>query len=78
MKVTIKLFATLQAYLADGSKGTNILNLPEGATVQQVLQQLKIPIEIPKIILINGVQKRIDDILAEGDILSVFPPIAGG
>ena len=28
--------------------------------------------------LINGEQKAAQDTLAEGDVLSVFPPIAGG
>jgi len=78
MQIKIQLFATLQSYLVQGSKGTQVLNVPEGASVLQVLNQLKIPKEIPKIILINGLQKKVEDVLREGDTVSVFPPIAGG
>jgi molybdopterin converting factor small subunit len=46
--------------------------------VQDILSRLKIPEEIPKIILINGVHGKKDQTFKEGDILSIFPPVAGG
>ena len=46
--------------------------------VQDILGKLKIPEEMPKIILVNGVHGKRDQVLKEGDILSVFPPVAGG
>ena len=39
---------------------------------------LKIPDELPKIILINGAQKKPESELSDGDELSMFPPISGG
>ena len=33
---------------------------------------------IPKIIIVNGLQKGADEFLKDGDTLSVFPPVAGG
>lgn len=78
MKITIKLFAILQSYLAESTKGTCMLDFPDGISVLQVLNHLGIPKEIPKIILINGMQRKAEDTLREGDTLSVFPPIAGG
>jgi molybdopterin converting factor small subunit len=51
----------------------------EGSTrVQDILLRLKIPEQIPKIILINGVHGKKEQILKEGDVLSIFPPVAGG
>jgi molybdopterin converting factor small subunit len=78
MKVKIKLFATLRKYIKEKDRGTCILELPESIKVQEVLDMLNIPGDIPKIILINGLQKGLDDTLKDEDTLSVFPPIAGG
>jgi sulfur carrier protein len=51
----------------------------DGSTrVQDILSRLKIPEGIPKIILVNGVHGKKEQVLKEGDVLSVFPPVAGG
>jgi sulfur-carrier protein len=79
MKVKLKLFATFREYLPKGNDGHSILlELSDKTDVESVLEQLKLPKDIPKIILINGLQKTATETLAEGDTLSVFPPIAGG
>lgn len=78
MNITIRLFSVLQRYLAGEPRGRAALSLPEGATVQQVLDRLGVPQDIPKIILVNGAQTGLDHILRDGDELTVFPPIAGG
>ena len=49
-----------------------------GRSLSILLTKLNIPEEMPKIILINGVHGKKDQILKEGDVLSVFPPVAGG
>lgn len=78
MKITLKLFATLRDHIKNHRNGTCEVALQEAATVQDVLASFRIPEDIPKIILINGVQKASCDELHDGDTLSVFPPIAGG
>jgi molybdopterin converting factor small subunit len=78
MKVKLKLFATLRKHITENDTGTCELDLTESTSVQEVLDLMKIPNNIPKIILINGMQKRAEDTLQNGDTLSVFPPIAGG
>jgi molybdopterin synthase sulfur carrier subunit len=79
MKVKVKLFATFREYLPEGNDGhSSMLELIAGTKVDSVIDQLKLPKDIPKIILINGIQKTAAEILKEGDTLSVFPPIAGG
>ena len=79
MNIKLKLFATFREYLPEGNDGhASVLELIAGTKVDNVLDQLKLPKDIPKIILINGVQKTADENLKEGDTLSVFPPIAGG
>lgn len=83
MDVTLKLFATLSDYLPpEASKNTIPRQVPEGATVRDVLDTLAVPLDRCHLILINGVytpparagEKR----LMPGDTVSVWPPVAGG
>lgn len=79
MEIEIKLFATLREYLPKGSSRFSCKMEVEGSTrVQDILMRLKIPEQIPKIILINGVHGKKEQVLKEGDVLSIFPPVAGG
>ena len=79
MEIEVKLFATLRDYLPQGSSRFSCKMEVDGQTrVQDVLLKLKIPEEMPKIILVNGIHGKNDQILKDGDILSVFPPVAGG
>jgi len=79
MKIEIKLFANLQEYLPPGSeKYACSLELEAGTTVGQVLEKLKIPDSEPIITVINGIHRPVDETLHPGDVLSVFPPVAGG
>jgi len=79
MEIEVKLFATLRDYLPKGSSRFSCKMKMEGSPrVQDILSRLKIPEEIPKIILINGVHAKREQILNDGDVLSIFPPVAGG
>ena len=79
MKVEVKLFANFREYLPPGSQNYSCtLEVEEGATVDQVLERLKIPRSVPMIPLVNGIHRKPEDALQPGDVLSVFPPVAGG
>ncbi len=66
-------------YLPVGTAGDNIvLDLPEGATVDQVVHSLRIPSELERLTVVNGRDAAPDQPLSEGDVLSLFPPLAGG
>lgn len=78
MRITIKLYSMLRGYLEGHEKGTDYRDFPDGAIIADVLTALGIPEKIPKIALVNGEQKSLSEPLAEGDTLSVFPPMAGG
>ncbi len=73
------LTATLRTYLPVGTAGDNIvLDVPEGATVDQVVHSLRIPSELERLTVVNGRDAAPDQPLSEGDVLSLFPPLAGG
>jgi len=79
MEIEVKLFATLRDYLPKGSNRFSCkLEVDSQTRVQDILLKLKIPEEMPKIILVNGIHGKQDQILEEGDVLSIFPPVAGG
>jgi molybdopterin converting factor small subunit len=79
VKVEVRLFVSLRKYLPPGASGHKVLlELESGSTIAHVLRRLKIPEGLAKITLRNGVHAPRETPLADGDVLSLFPPIAGG
>ena len=78
MKVNVKLFATLRKYLPSQSNQQLSLELSDGATVRQVLEQLGVPEPQVAFAFINSKRQKLDESLSDGDELGIFPPIAGG
>lgn len=84
MKITLKLFATLTDYLPAESRYTNIveLDVADGATVLQVIEPYRLPPALVHLVLVNGKYiapaDRPTHTLVEGDVLAIWPPIAGG
>ena len=79
MDIDIRLFANLTKYLPPGAEGRQArLTVPEGTTVKGILDRLAIPHELAKLTMVDGVQRKSDAVLHPGNVLSVFPPIAGG
>lgn len=84
MKVTFKLFASLQDYLPVEAKVRNALqlDLPDGSTVQQVIERFGLPQKSCHLVLIDGnfvpPVERATRLLKDGETLAIWPPIAGG
>ncbi|NJD34939.1 MAG: MoaD/ThiS family protein [Betaproteobacteria bacterium] len=84
MKITFKLFATLQDYLpAEGRKNNALaLDLEEGTTVDQVVKRFGLPERLVHLVLIDGAfvapGERAGRVLREGETLAIWPPVAGG
>ena len=79
MKIEVALYATLAKYLPpDAQNRKAVIEVKDGTTVRAVMDQLGIPQELPNILLVNGRQAPEGAILKDGEILSVFPPLAGG
>jgi sulfur carrier protein ThiS len=77
MTIELRFFAGLRDYLP-GGQNTAAAEFPEGATVADVLAAYRVPEDKPRILLVNGRHAPPDHRLREGDVLSVFPPVAGG
>ncbi len=79
MKIEVNLYATLSRYIPNGSKGpTHIVDVKEGTTVSELLQQLGVPANSAKLIFLDGIHSNLDAKLKDGDRLGVFPPVGGG
>ena len=84
MRITFKLYASLTQYLPAQARYDNRvqLDLPEGATVQQVIEPYGMPTKLVHLVLINGTyvppDERLSRQLVQGDVLAIWPPIAGG
>jgi molybdopterin converting factor small subunit len=79
MKINLNLYASLTEYLPDKARGNpNVLELPAGTTIKQLIEQLQIPLDTPRIIFLNGVHAPLEALINDGDRLGMFPPLAGG
>ena len=83
MIVKVKLFAILRDMLPAGTDGHEVdVDVPDGATPLDVIRRLEIPEELAHLVMVNGFHLLRDDLrtraLQVGDVLSIFPPIAGG
>lgn len=79
MRISVRLFATLQRYLPPPKPGeATEVDVPDGTTVAGLIDKLSVPMEQVKIVMINGIHAREDQVLREGDRVGIFPPIAGG
>ncbi len=80
MRIELRLFASLRKKLPPGSpRGKCDLELPENATIAAVLTRMDIPAASAQMVLVNGEHDRdFDRPLQDGDVLSIFPPVAGG
>ncbi len=79
MKIEVQLYATLSQYLPKGAQNRKaVMEFDDGLTVGKVIDQLGIPKEHPNMVLINGIHAKDDVPLKDGDVVAVFPPLAGG
>jgi molybdopterin converting factor small subunit len=79
VRVEVHLTATLRRYLPPGAVGDHVLlDLPLGTTVGQVVHSLRIPADLERLTVVNGRDAAPEQPLVEGDVLSLFPPLAGG
>lgn len=83
MEITFKLFATLTDYLPANRVNNAVrLQVPDDSTVQQIIDQFRLPERLTHLVLVNGVYvdpaDRVSKILTSDDVLAIWPPIAGG
>lgn len=79
MRIEVRLFATLAAYLPPGTAGDTVtVTSPTGARVRDIVRLLRIPEALPCLTVVNGRDASADQPLADGDVVTMFPPLVGG
>ena len=79
MRVEVHLFATLSRFLPpDGRDGRAVLDVPDGVRAREVIRRLGIPSDFDRVLLVNGHEADADAVLRADDVLTLFPPLAGG
>ena len=78
MRIEVELFATLTRFVPDARDGRATLDIPEGATVADVARRLGLPPGFDRVALVNGREADDAHVLSAGDVLTLYPPLAGG
>jgi len=77
MRVVVEILGGLQRFLRDGQHKVE-LEVEDNITVGELLVKLGIDVNEPWNASLNGTLAYSSDIVSEGSVLLVFPPIAGG
>jgi sulfur carrier protein ThiS len=84
MQITFKLFATLTDYLPVEVRRSNQmpLEVDPQASISQIIEPFGMPPKLVHLVLVNGKyiapEVRGTTTLVQGDVLAIWPPVAGG
>jgi len=78
-KITVKLFASLAKYKpSQADESTFAITVAPGNTVEQAILEMGLPLEKVRTVSVNQEVVKLDHHLYDGDIVTLFPTIAGG
>jgi len=77
VRVHVRVYSVLRRYAPGGAEAFD-LDLEPGTELALALARLGLPDTVERVVLLNG--RRADPAvpLADGDVVTVFPPVAGG
>ncbi|HUB44532.1 MAG TPA: MoaD/ThiS family protein [Acetobacteraceae bacterium] len=84
ISVTLKLYASLTDYLPAAFRKSHAMpmEIDSGATIETIVAPLGMPPALVKLVILNGTfvppSERASRRFADGDVLAIWPPIAGG
>lgn len=84
MTITFKLYATLQDLLpADAKRNAVQIEVPADVTLNELIDRFRVPRELAHLVLVNGhfkcdADRDVRGTLVPGDVLAIWPPVAGG
>jgi molybdopterin converting factor small subunit len=77
--VNVRLFGPLRQTYPDVELGEPMeVELPEGATIGRLIEQLRLPADQVKVVFVKHTIQEDSYELEEGDRVAVFPPVGGG
>ena len=80
MRVTVNIYSYLRTFLQDAEKlmREKEWELPQNATVGQIVERLNLPKEIRVTVLVNSNSVDQKAVLKEGDVIHILPQMFGG
>jgi len=84
IRMTLKLYASLTQYLPEAFRKNHAMpiEVDSTATIETVVTPLGMPPALVKLVVLNGVfvppAERATRHFADGDVLAIWPPVAGG
>jgi molybdopterin converting factor small subunit len=78
VRVEVRAFATIRSFLPSGARHTATLDVPDASTIADLTGALGIPRSMAVIALLNGREAEPGQTLSEHDVVTLFPPLAGG
>ena len=84
VRMTLKLYASLTQYLPEAFRRNHAMPMEVDAstTIESIVAPLGMPAQSVKLVVLNGVfvppSERAVTRFADGDVLAIWPPIAGG
>jgi molybdopterin converting factor small subunit len=79
MQITLRVYATLCRHVPGAIAGVPLnIDLPDGATVADLIKKMRVPAREVKVTFINGRRQSPDWVLCQGDEVGIFPPVGGG
>jgi len=79
MKIELKLIGNYLAYLPQELRDhISNLEIPDNSRVSDILALLTLHRGAQQVVLINGIGATLDQIIHDGDLVTIFDAIAGG
>lgn len=80
MQVELRLLAGMKGFFGekDRARGFSRFNIDDGETVAGLMRMAGIDKARTLVVLVNGRHAGPDRKLVNGDVIAVFPPVAGG
>lgn len=79
MQVIVHLHSILQRQTPDGLIRRLDVEMPEGSTIQALVDHLEIEVDPEHLLLaLNGRLANFDQVLSDGDVVHIMVPISGG
>lgn len=72
--IEVRVFATFR----EGREKIQFLEAEAFPDAMSIIRHLDIPVEEVAILLINGMHRKPQDSVTDGDVVALFPPVGGG
>lgn len=78
MHITAQLFGDFRKYINDPDKNRWVGNIPEGATIEALMNSIGFPKDKVRLVLVNDKLAQLETVLSDLDEVSFLTLLGGG